>query len=281
MAKASASHNHRRQDTFEVTSPKPGDTIAVTSGDTPLVIQWSVPQAIADKTVYIALVQGQNVSSLSTVETVNASAPNNGSYTWYSEYNNALYTSSTGRGGAPSGCNYTISLKSWTDEIFSGYFAILNPNDGGLATNATCPQDVGVLRPSNGTYEPISSRSASSSATSSPTGGGSDPSPASNGFSQTTLIVAILVPIVVLLLAFGSLLWLALRRGWLVRPARLQTNARDASAGMKGTSEFGNDVAGQAGILWQRPATSQAPSELPARNGEVHQLYGDESRRAL
>lgn len=68
-----------------------------------------------------------------------ASAPNNGSYTWVEDgYNSPLeyrYNS-----GAPSGCNYSIALKVWTDTVYSGYFTIINPDDGGLATDAQCPE---------------------------------------------------------------------------------------------------------------------------------------------
>ena len=81
-----------------------------------------------------------------------ASAPNNGSYTWYSDFGNALYYSvgtSTSRGAA-SGCNYTFSLKVWQNEYYSPYFTIIKPVDGGIPSNATCPQDLGIERPRNG-----------------------------------------------------------------------------------------------------------------------------------
>jgi hypothetical protein len=37
--------------------------------------------------------------------------------------------------------------------MYSPYFAIINPTDGGLPTNASCPQDHGKFSPSNGTCQ--------------------------------------------------------------------------------------------------------------------------------
>lgn len=81
-----------------------------------------------------------------------ASAPNNGSYTWYSDFGNALYYSvgSSRSRGAASGCNYTFSLKVWQNEYYSPYFTIIKPVDGGIPSNATCPQDLGIERPRDG-----------------------------------------------------------------------------------------------------------------------------------
>jgi len=79
-----------------------------------------------------------------------ASAPNNGSYRWDAYYTNPLVVREDYY-NLPSGCNYSITLKSWTNQIYSPYFAMINPTDGGLPTNASCPQDHGKFSPSNGT----------------------------------------------------------------------------------------------------------------------------------
>ncbi|KAK5120154.1 hypothetical protein LTR85_006635 [Meristemomyces frigidus] len=290
LAATGESRKAKRQDTFEITSPKLGQTIGVSKEHHFLAIQWSVPSALTDRPVLIRLAQGQNLSSLSYVESVDATAPNNGSYDWYAEYENALFSYDGDNAGAPSGCNYSISLKTLTDEVFSPYFVIVNPGDGGIPTNATCPQEEGLVRPSNGTYEPTAAAaSTTSSATSSSGQSGGHSTNATNAVSQTTLIVAVVVPVIVLLLAFGAMLWLAFHRGWLVRRARQPHNAQDAQGDMKGAVVFEDNPAGHAGSPWQKMATShRPPNELPGRDqpyqiggGEVHQLYGDESRREL
>jgi hypothetical protein len=67
-----------------------------------------------------------------------ANAPNNGSYTWRGNY----YGSALDYGfsdGTPSGCDYSIQLKVWTDIVYSPYFTIINPKDGGLDPASQCP----------------------------------------------------------------------------------------------------------------------------------------------
>jgi hypothetical protein len=67
-----------------------------------------------------------------------ANASNNGSYTWRGNY----YGSSLDYGfsdGTPSGCDYSIQLKVWTDVVYSPYFTIINPKDGGLDLESQCP----------------------------------------------------------------------------------------------------------------------------------------------
>jgi hypothetical protein len=81
-----------------------------------------------------------------------ASTPNNGSYRWDAYFTNPLVANDNKYYyNISSGCNYSIALKSWTDQIYSPYFALINPTDGGLPTNASCPQDHGKYSPSNGT----------------------------------------------------------------------------------------------------------------------------------
>jgi hypothetical protein len=50
-----------------------------------------------------------------------------------------------------SGCNYSIELKAWTDVVYSDYFTIISPNDGGLAAGAECPEGDAAARPRNQT----------------------------------------------------------------------------------------------------------------------------------
>jgi hypothetical protein len=58
-----------------------------------------------------------------------ASAPNNGSYVWRGDkFDSSLISGYTH--GAPSGCNFSIELKVWTDTVYSGYFTVINPDDG-------------------------------------------------------------------------------------------------------------------------------------------------------
>jgi hypothetical protein len=78
------------------------------------------------------------------------SAPNNGSYRWDAYYTKPVVVDDNHYNLA-SGCNYFITLESWTNQIYSPYSAIINPTDGGLPTNASCPQDHGKFLPSDGT----------------------------------------------------------------------------------------------------------------------------------
>lgn len=55
--------------------------------------------------------------------------------------------------GIPSGCNYSIELKAWTDVVYSDYFTIISPNDGGLAAGAQCPEGDAAAGPRNQTCE--------------------------------------------------------------------------------------------------------------------------------
>ncbi|KAK3614526.1 hypothetical protein LTR56_027194 [Elasticomyces elasticus] len=207
-----------------------------------------------------------------------ASAPNNGSYTFYSEGYNSLYFTADWPYlyGVPSGCNYTFSLKCWTDEVYSPYFAIMNPVDDGLSTNATCPQDEGIFRPSNGTYEPNTSSTS-----------GSNVSQNSGGITPSTLIIAVIVPIALLVLAFGFLLWLSFRRGWIVvRGGGPSASRQDSMFMVSSNSKEGATVQEAAGT--EALLKREEPSELTGVNlryqvagAGVHQLHGEESRRAL
>ena len=62
---------------FKVTEPKAGDTVTISKYTTDGVvvpIKWTVPAALADKPVIISLVQGNDLSSLSTVSQINGAS---------------------------------------------------------------------------------------------------------------------------------------------------------------------------------------------------------------
>lgn len=81
-----------------------------------------------------------------------ASAPNSGSYTWRGDVFNSALVYNYGY-GAPSGCNYSIELKVWTDVVYSGYFTMINAQDGGLSSDAVCPEAGAHIGPTNRTCE--------------------------------------------------------------------------------------------------------------------------------
>ncbi|KAI7191984.1 hypothetical protein KC316_g5485 [Hortaea werneckii] len=218
-----------RADSFQVTQPTTGKTMTLSEDDDISIhIAWTSPFDTADRPIFINLMQGTSVDTLELVETGNASASNNGSYTWYSDFGNALYYSvgTSSSRGAASGCNYTFLLKVWQNEYYSPYFTIIKPIDGGIPSNATCPQDLGIERPRDGeaypTTRPAQSQAETASASTASNGGiGSSESnaPKSNSPSVpiSTLAVAVAVPIVALLSAFLLFIWLAIHKGCLSR----------------------------------------------------------------
>jgi len=65
-------HAHAQND-FTVTSPEVGDTVTLSSSTisgASISISWTVAEALADRPVFISLVQGNNLSSLSVIEQV-------------------------------------------------------------------------------------------------------------------------------------------------------------------------------------------------------------------
>ena len=78
------------------------------------------------------------------------SAPNNGSYTWRGEKSDSALVYDYNH-GAPSGCNYSIEMKAWTDIVYSRYFTIINPDDGGLNSTSECPLGDTATGPMNQT----------------------------------------------------------------------------------------------------------------------------------
>lgn len=62
---------------FKVTEPKAGDTVTIsryTTDGVVVPIEWTVPASLADKPVMISLVQGNDLSSLSTVSQINGAS---------------------------------------------------------------------------------------------------------------------------------------------------------------------------------------------------------------
>ncbi|KAI6857240.1 hypothetical protein KC343_g9145 [Hortaea werneckii] len=218
-----------RAESFQVIQPTTGQTVTLSEDDDISIhIAWSSPSDIVDRPVFINLMQGTSVDSLELVETVNASAPNNGSYTWYEDYGNILYYSvgSTRDYGAASGCNYTFSLKVWQNEYYSPYFTIIKPVDGGIPSNATCPQDLGIERPradkAYPTVQPTQAQSEDTSRSTASSGSvntGGEEAPKSNSptVPVSTLAIAVAVPIAALLAAFILFMWLAFHKGWFRR----------------------------------------------------------------
>ena len=67
----------QNDDVFKVTEPKAGDTVTISKYTTDGVvvpIKWTVPASMADKPVIISLVQGNDLSSLSTVSQINGAS---------------------------------------------------------------------------------------------------------------------------------------------------------------------------------------------------------------
>jgi hypothetical protein len=67
----------QNEDAFEVTEPKAGDTVTTsryTTDGVVVPIKWTVPSTLADKPVIISLVQGDDLSSLSTISQINGSS---------------------------------------------------------------------------------------------------------------------------------------------------------------------------------------------------------------
>jgi hypothetical protein len=119
---------------------------------TSLLFKATMNQAFPSSTQWKVIISNSisfSVLNRTDVEDT-ASTPNNGSYRWDAYYTNPLVVDDNHYNLA-SGCNYSITLKSRTNQIYSPYFAIINPTDGGLPTNASCPQDRGKFSPSNGT----------------------------------------------------------------------------------------------------------------------------------
>jgi hypothetical protein len=62
------------EDVFEITAPSFGDTVTVskyTTDGVAVPIEWTVPDALADKPVMISLVQGNDLSSLDRIAQIN------------------------------------------------------------------------------------------------------------------------------------------------------------------------------------------------------------------
>ncbi|KAK5170255.1 uncharacterized protein LTR77_004841 [Saxophila tyrrhenica] len=263
----------RRDNGFEVTRPKAGDTIVLPeySFDDKLIpIRWTVPDELKDRPVIVALVSGSNPDNLTTIETAASDARNNGTLDWMADISS----------DAPSACNYSIYLKVWTDFAYSGYFTIINPDDGGIDTDSRCPVDHGLQRPANGSYMSTGNDAQETSSNDDEQPNADTTSESTGGVTTTTVTVAVAVPIVVLLLLVAAGLYIGVRKGWFVRKAD-----RDA------LSRYQNGYAGDVSLRAKDGVGIEARERegLGELNGqsrphllnstEVYQLHGDEGRR--
>ncbi|KAI6912627.1 hypothetical protein KC318_g9117 [Hortaea werneckii] len=280
-----------RADGFQVTQPTTGKTMTLSEDDDISIhIAWTSPSDIVDRPIFINLMQGTSVDTLRVGRdcqcdfSVLASAPNNGSYTWYTDYGNILYYSGNPSSqAAASGCNYTFSLKVWQNEYYSPYFTIIKPVDGGIPSSATCPQDLGIERPRDGEAYPTSrpaqsqSESASASTASSGTiGSGESKAPKSNSpsVSVSTLAIAVAVPIAALLTAFLLFIWLAFHKGWLSRRRSYQ----QAQPG-----EIVKEKYQQESTLHRGPVANELHGQSRPYEGDgtqVFEIYSDHAQRS-
>ncbi|KAI7267942.1 hypothetical protein KC345_g7794 [Hortaea werneckii] len=275
----------RRADSFQVTRPITGQTVTLSEDDDISIhIAWSSPSDIADRPVFINLMQGTSVDTLGLVETINASAPNNGSYTWYSDFGNALdyYGSSLTSSGTASGCNYTFSLKVWQNEYYSPYFTIIKPVDGGIPSNATCPQDLGIERPradkAYPTVQPTQAQSEDTSGSTASSGSvstGGEEAPKSNfpTVPVSTLAIAVAVPIVALLAAFSLFIWLAFHKGWFRRRSHQPIQPEEV---MEGKHQ-------RESRLHEGPVDSELHGQNRPYEGDgtqVFEIYSDHANRS-
>nr|OQO31642.1 hypothetical protein B0A51_01132 [Rachicladosporium sp. CCFEE 5018] len=183
-----------RQDTaFTVTSPRAGDTVSLVSGssdDLSVNIAWTVSEALKSRPVFITVVQGDSVASLSDLLTINASTVNNGSYSWTSNSYSSGLVAGYSSYSLSSGCNYSIALKVWTDVTYSGYFTVINPEDGGLNTTSVCPTPgtgpSGGAISGSGTNSPAASSTSAGASTTASSESSTSPSTSSTTSSSTT-----------------------------------------------------------------------------------------------
>ncbi|GAB7343084.1 hypothetical protein MBLNU457_1165t2 [Dothideomycetes sp. NU457] len=222
LAACALGQDKRQNEDFTIQQPKGGDVYVLKyySSELPNIsISWTAPPATVNQPAYISVVQGNNDSSLVPVKVLNALATNNGSYTWYSTKTSGLDYGEPQ--GLPSGCNYSISIKVSTAVYYSGYFSLINPKDGGLATNATCPT---TWKPSEQPCESAQDYCTDPKPGSNSTLPDSEPTRSTSGISTQTLVIAVVIPIVVLIAAFILIIWLGIRRQWFVKYTRTPTH---------------------------------------------------------
>jgi hypothetical protein len=92
---------------------------------------------------------------------------------------------------------------------------------------------------------------------------------------MTTLVIGVVVPIVILLLAFVLLIWLAYRKGWINRKGH--DSNRYQSHGEK-LSRQTNDSR-SLGRISDQMETDHGLQPHQAGSREIYQLYGDELQR--
>ncbi|KAI9800035.1 MAG: hypothetical protein M1833_003564 [Piccolia ochrophora] len=203
LARLAGSSPLEKREDFTVLTPRPGDTVTNELG---LLISWTVTN---DRPVTILLKVG-DPGKERLAKTVNSSTTNNGTYEWRARDDTFLRYYSTRLDYAYSACNYSIELRAGKEVATSGFFTILNEEDGGLPANSTCPEQDG------------STTTGESSSTSSTTSTGST-------VSLTSLIVGIVVTALILILLFALIILLGRKRGWFVSQAFILQNIPSTS----------------------------------------------------
>ena len=105
----------------------------------------------------------------------------------------------------------------------------------------------------------------------------------SNSVSQTTLIIVAVVPVLALLVAFSLILYLGIRRGWLVRKGNM---AARANCSLNYASYDATATTAKANTSIKQPFDSHGAQELngetkpyPIDGNQVYQLSGEREQR--
>ncbi|RMY53872.1 hypothetical protein D0863_13813 [Hortaea werneckii] len=269
---------------FQVTQPTTGQTVTLSEDDDISIhIAWSSPSDIVDRPVFINLMQGTSVDNLELVETVNARqtmALILGTQTLATLciiQSAALVTMEL-----QADATTPFSLKVWQNEYYSPYFTIIKPVDGGIPSNATCPQDLGIERPradkAYPTVRPTQSQSEDTSGStvssgSINTGGNDAPKSNSPTVPVSTLAIAVAVPIAALLAAFILFIWLAFHKGWF----------RRRSHGEVPPEEIVEEKRQQESRLRESPLESELHGQSRPHEGDgtqVYEIYSDHVKRS-
>lgn len=152
----SKSLTKRANASLAVQVPRAGDFFALaqsSSEDGPpsIDVKWTVPQEVSDRPVYIALVQGNNASNLDLIHVINGMEVK-GLQTQRKV--GRLTTSQAARRttARTAGMRHITARVLSRDIViayhlavtirsrsYSGFFSIVNPDDGGVNTSAVCP----------------------------------------------------------------------------------------------------------------------------------------------
>lgn len=125
------------------------------------------------------------------------------------------------------------------------------------------------------TSDPTNATAGSSASDSSSSGGG-------GGVSTKILALAVTIPVVVLLLVFGLVIWLGIRRGWFVRKSQRGGRAEEGEKGDAVTEAgAGKSMGGNTGEPAFLSVRELHADDLPHQLGGsgVHELHGGEGGR--